>query len=29
MLLNVIASMGLQNLDEAWAERLVTGLKNK
>jgi AcrR family transcriptional regulator len=29
MLLNVIASMGLQNLDEAWAERLVTGIKTK
>jgi len=29
MLLNVIASMGLQNLDQGWAERLVTGLKAK
>ena len=29
MLLNVIASMGLQNLEEAWAERLVTGIKAK
>jgi AcrR family transcriptional regulator len=27
MLLNVIASMGLQNLDEPWAERLVVGCK--
>jgi AcrR family transcriptional regulator len=27
MLLNVIASMGLQNLEEPWAERLVTGCK--
>jgi AcrR family transcriptional regulator len=29
MLLNVIASMGLQNLDEPWAARLVAGLKAK
>src|SRR5437762_4376524 len=29
MLLNVIASMGLQNLDEPWAARLVAGLKTK
>src|SRR5437660_3328002 len=29
MLLNVIASMGLQNLDEPWAARLVGGLKKK
>jgi AcrR family transcriptional regulator len=29
MFLNVLASMGLQNLDEPWAERLVTGLKSK
>jgi AcrR family transcriptional regulator len=29
MLLNVIASMGLQNLDEPWAKRLVTGVKAK
>ena len=29
MLLNVIASMGLQNLEEPWAARLVGGLKNK
>src|SRR5437763_16284207 len=29
MLLNVIASMGLQNLDQGWAGRLVTGLKAK
>ena len=27
MLLNVIASMGLQNLEEPWAERLVLGCK--
>jgi AcrR family transcriptional regulator len=27
MLLNVIASMGLQNLEEPWAERLVRGCK--
>jgi AcrR family transcriptional regulator len=27
MLLNVIASMGLQTLEEPWAERLVTGCK--
>jgi AcrR family transcriptional regulator len=27
MLLNVIASMGLQNLDEPWAERLLQGCK--
>ncbi|HEX6491036.1 MAG TPA: TetR/AcrR family transcriptional regulator [Gaiellaceae bacterium] len=27
MLLNVIASMGLQTLDEPWAERLVSGCK--
>src|SRR5438477_5014039 len=29
MLLNVIASMGLQNLEEPWAARLVGGLKTK
>jgi len=29
MLLNVIASMGLQNLEEPWAARLVAGLKTK
>ena len=29
MLLNVVASMGLQNLDEPWAERLVSGCKEK
>ena len=29
MLLNVIASMGLQNLEEPWAARLVGGLKAK
>src|SRR6266487_3293058 len=29
MFLNVIASVGLQNLEEPWAERLVTGLKSK
>jgi AcrR family transcriptional regulator len=27
MLLNVVASMGLQNLDEPWAERLLQGCK--
>jgi hypothetical protein len=27
MLLNVIASMGLQDLEEPWAARLVGGLK--
>jgi AcrR family transcriptional regulator len=29
MLLNVVASMGLQDLDEPWAERLVAGLKQE
>jgi hypothetical protein len=29
MLLNVIASMGLQNLEEPWAARLVAGVKTK
>src|SRR3954452_1944219 len=29
MLLNVIASMGLQGLEEPWAARLVEGLKSK
>ena len=29
MLLNVIASMGLQNLEESWAARLVGGVKTK
>ncbi|TMM29725.1 MAG: TetR/AcrR family transcriptional regulator [Actinobacteria bacterium] len=29
MLLNVIASMGLQDLEEPWAARLVAGLKTK
>jgi AcrR family transcriptional regulator len=29
MLMNVIASMGLQNLEEPWAARLITGLKSK
>lgn len=29
MLLNVIASMGLQDLEEPWAARLVDGLKSK
>src|SRR5437588_9696267 len=29
MLLNVIAAMGLQNLDEPWAARLVGGVKTK
>jgi AcrR family transcriptional regulator len=29
MLMNVIASMGLQNLEEPWAARLVEGLKSK
>ena len=29
MLLNVIASMGLQDLEEPWAARLVGGLKRK
>ena len=29
MLLNVIASMGLQDLEEPWAARLVGGLKGK
>jgi hypothetical protein len=27
MFLNVIAAMGLQNLEEPWAARLVGGLK--
>ena len=29
MLLNVIASMGLENLEEPWAARLVAGVKTK
>jgi AcrR family transcriptional regulator len=29
MLLNVISAMGLQNLEEPWAARLVTGVKSK
>lgn len=29
MLLNVVASMGLENLDEPWAERLVRGCKSE
>lgn len=29
MMLNVIASMGLQNLEEPWAARLVGGLKTR
>jgi AcrR family transcriptional regulator len=29
MLLNVVASMGLENLEEPWAERLVGGCKSR